>query len=311
MRGRATATVAAALLALSACGGGRSNDAAAEVGGASVSRQRLEDVLSEVAANPDVFQIQEDVETGTIAADVGRNVLSALVLDAARSQYLAGEEETVTEADRQAATETLGPQGETLPTTVRALVVEGQASATAIARLAARSGEAQAAYDASPTEVGVMCVRHILVETEAEAEEVVAELDGGAEFAELAAERSTEPAAATTGGAIELTPGEPCIPLEQAQGSLDPAFVAGALAAVPGVPTAPVQSSFGWHVILARPYEEVAVAVDPIVGQRRFQQQLAGVDVQIDPRYGRWDADAGAVVALDAPTATSTAVSTP
>lgn len=307
MRGRATATVAVAVLALTACGGGRSNDAAAEVGGASVSRQRFEDLMSEIVANPEIFQgITEDFETGTIAADVGRDVLSELVLGTARSEYLADEEEAVTDADRQAVVETLGPQAESLPPNVRALVVDGRASAAAIGRLAARSGDARAAYDASPTAVGVMCVRHILVETEAEAEEVVAELDGGADFAELAAERSTEPAAATTGGAIELQPGQPCIPLEQAQGSLDPAFVAGALDAVPGVPTAPVQSSFGWHVILARPYEEVAAAVDPVVGQRLLAEHLADVDVDIDPRYGRWDGSTGAVVALDAPTATST-----
>jgi hypothetical protein len=70
---------------------------------------------------------------------------------------------------------------------------------------------------------------------------------------------------------------------------------------VPGTPIGPVQTSFGWHVILARPYDEVAVAVDPAVGGLRLQEHLEGVEVRVDPRYGRWDAAAGTVVALDQP----------
>ncbi|MGH9272466.1 MAG: peptidylprolyl isomerase, partial [Ilumatobacteraceae bacterium] len=301
MRGRATLLVAAALVGVAACSDTRSNDAAAEVGGASISRERYEDLMRELAANPEVFGIQEDFETGTIAADVGRNVLSALVSNVASADLLETRGVTIAEADRQAIIEGFGPQAEGAPPNVLELEVDRVASGQAIGRLTGESGEAQAAYEAAPADVGVICVRHILLDTEEEATEVVAELDAGADFSELAAERSTDPSAAANGGAIEASPEQPCIALEQAQGSLDPVFTAAAIEAVPGTPIGPVQTSFGWHVILARPYEEVAAAVDPIVGQRLLDEHLADVDVQIDPRYGRWDAATGAVVALDAP----------
>ena len=81
-------------------------------------------------------------------------------------------------------------------------------------------------------------MRQILVETEEEAEEVLAELDGGADFAELAAERSIDPTAAETGGALEVQPGQPCFTLAQAQSQLDPTFVQAAASAVPGAASA-------------------------------------------------------------------------
>ena len=144
-----------------------------------------------------------------------------------------------------------------------------------------------------------MCVRHIVVEDEATATEVLAELDDGADFAELAAERSIEEAAAQTGGALtDPQSGEPCLTSAAAEASFDPAFVAGARDAVPGQPTDPVESSFGWHVILARPFAEVEDSVLSIHGSQLFADYLAEADINVDPRYGRWDADSGQVVGL-------------
>jgi hypothetical protein len=139
------------------------------------------------------------------------------------------------------------------------------------------------------------------VENEEEAQDVLAELEDGADFAELAAERSTEPGAQTTGGALEATPGQPCVSIQQAQGGLDPTFLQAAVQAVPGTPVGPVETSFGWHVILARPYEEVADAVNAAFGEQAFRDHLSEVDVEIDPRYGRWDSATRSIVALDAP----------
>lgn len=81
--------------------------------------------------------------------------------------------------------------------------------------------------------------RHILVESEAEAKEVVAELDGGADFAELAKKRSTGPSAPKGGdlGFFE-------------KGQMVPEFSEAAFALKAGEYTkAPVKTQFGWHVI--------------------------------------------------------------
>ena len=51
-------------------------------------------------------------------------------------------------------------------------------------------------------------------------------------------------------------------------------------------------------MILARPYEEVAAGVDPVVGQELLDDHLAEAEVQVDPRYGRWDPAARLIVAL-------------
>lgn len=81
--------------------------------------------------------------------------------------------------------------------------------------------------------------RHILVETEEEAKEVIAALDGGADFAELAKEKSTGPSGANGG---ELPP--------FGKGDMVPAFEEAAFAMEVGSHSAaPVQTQFGFHVI--------------------------------------------------------------
>jgi hypothetical protein len=151
----------------------------------------------------------------------------------------------------------------------------------------------RALYADNPAKTGVLCTRHILVETEADAKRIVDELATGADFATLASERSIDPTAADIGGA--LTSGDnQCIPLQTVLGSFDPDFVAGALAAREGVPSVPVESSFGWHVILHRPWDEIAESVGQLhqpgdSGVFLFDGFAATADVAIDARFGTWD----------------------
>ena len=81
--------------------------------------------------------------------------------------------------------------------------------------------------------------RHILLEKEEEAKEVIAQLQKGADFAELAKEKSTGPSA-PQGGDLGYF----------AQGEMVPAFSEAAFALKAGAFTEePVQTQFGWHVI--------------------------------------------------------------
>lgn len=80
--------------------------------------------------------------------------------------------------------------------------------------------------------------QHILVETEEEAKAVVEELESGADFGELAKEKSTGPSG-PNGGDLGW----------QGKGRLVPAFEAAMIALAPGGISAPVQTQFGWHVI--------------------------------------------------------------
>jgi peptidyl-prolyl cis-trans isomerase C len=82
--------------------------------------------------------------------------------------------------------------------------------------------------------------RHILVGSEAEAAEVIAELEGGADFGTLATERSVDPSARTNSGDLGFFRREQMVP----------EFAEAAFALQPGEHTKkPVQSQFGWHVI--------------------------------------------------------------
>jgi hypothetical protein len=295
-RSQAVALVVVAV-GLVGCSTFDENDAAAAVEGTEISQQQLEDTLTVLAANPEDTGIEEDFATGSVNGETGRSVLAGLVRATASQQYLAGEGEEVTDADREAVQTSLPAWQQELPSDVSDLVLDFQAAGAARNRIAAR--DAQARYEESPSDLGVMCVSHILVDSEEEAKDVLAELEGGADFADLAAERSTEPAAASTGGALaDPQTGAPCLSTAAAVQSFDPAFVAGATAAVPGEPTEPVQSSAGWHVILARPFEEVDDSVLSIYGARLFAQYLQTADVTVDPRYGRWDAEGGTIVTL-------------
>ena len=80
--------------------------------------------------------------------------------------------------------------------------------------------------------------RHILVETEDEAKAVKAELDKGADFAELAKKKSKDPGA-SDGGDLGFFTKEQMVP----------EFSAAAFALEPGKISDPVKSQFGWHVI--------------------------------------------------------------
>ena len=81
--------------------------------------------------------------------------------------------------------------------------------------------------------------RHILLETEEDARAVISELDGGADFAELAKERSTGPSSAQ-GGDLGYFSKEQMVP-EFSEAAF--ALEAGSHS------TDPVQTQFGWHVI--------------------------------------------------------------
>ena len=80
--------------------------------------------------------------------------------------------------------------------------------------------------------------RHILVETEDEAKAIKAELDKGADFAELAKKKSKDPGASDGGDLGFFT-----------KDQMVPEFSAVAFALEPGKISDPVKSQFGWHII--------------------------------------------------------------
>jgi peptidyl-prolyl cis-trans isomerase C len=106
-----------------------------------------------------------------------------------------------------------------------------------------------------------LTARHILVETAEQAQEVIAALDGGADFAELAKERSTGPSGANGG---ELPPFK--------AGEMVPAFSDAAFAMEVGTYSKePVKTQFGFHVIKV----EGSTMTEP-PAKAEVEQQLRG-----------------------------------
>lgn len=100
----------------------------------------------------------------------------------------------------------------------------------------------QAAYEAEIadfTPVEEISARHILVETEEEAKAIIADLDGGADFAATASEKSVGPSK-VQGGSLGYF----------GRGQMVPAFEAAAFEMDLGAHSSePVQTQFGWHII--------------------------------------------------------------
>ncbi len=100
----------------------------------------------------------------------------------------------------------------------------------------------QAAYDARFAEFegeDEFDASHILVETEDEAKAIKAQLDDGADFAELAKEKSTGPSG-PNGGALGWF----------GKGQMVPEFEAAVVALDKGAVSEPVQTQFGWHLVI-------------------------------------------------------------
>lgn len=121
---------------------------------------------------------------------------------------------------------------------------------------------------------------HILVETEEAAREAIAELESGKDFADVARERSTGPSAPNGGNLGWFEKGQMVAPFE-----------AAVLAMSPGDVSAPVETQFGWHVILLNdtrtievpPLEEVrgeimeALRIDAIETHLNALQEAAEI----------------------------------
>lgn len=304
---RGTAGLLVALggvLALTGCGTFRDSDAAAVVDGTALSREDYESFLQLYVDNSDLTGVTEDTATGTVTGEAGRGPLTQLVTTMATKEFLAANGLSITDEERAEALGELEEGNPVLdaPEEVQHLLVDGQLAAEAVARVAAPDAATIAdRYTESPASTGALCARHILVATEAEADAVAAELAAGADFVELAAERSTDPTAADTGGVLAGQDGAECFALT-ALAPAGPPFVEAAENAEIGVPTAPVQTTLGWHVLLARPYDEISESLGALYeaqpGQMLLGAYLATVDIRIDPRYGRWDPFSKTVVAL-------------
>ncbi|WP_346913256.1 peptidylprolyl isomerase [uncultured Roseibium sp.] len=133
----------------------------------------------------------------------------------------------------------------------------------------------KAAYDKEYADFSgeEISARHILVKDKAEAEEIIKQLEDGADFAELAKEKSTGPSG-PKGGELGYF----------SKGQMVPEFETAAFALGKGsITKEPVQTQFGWHVIkvedkrpLEKPkFEDVAAQLRQQLIRERYETVMA------------------------------------
>jgi peptidyl-prolyl cis-trans isomerase C len=259
-----------------------SSDTAARVGDDTLDNDTLT-ALVEALPSPATGQPQGDPSN----ADDVRNSITLWVQSAAINQYVEDEGIDVSDESVAAAEELLSTQLATYadaPQAARQVLLDYFSATNALGELGA-ADEAQIIeiYEQGPVESGIVCAAHILVETEEEAAEVVAELEAGADFSELASERTIDPSGQGTGGAL------PCTSTPGFASNYVPEFVEAALDLDVGEYSEPVESDFGYHVILLRPFDETIAA--ELAGyfasaDFRIGRALAAADISVKPRYG-------------------------
>lgn len=127
--------------------------------------------------------------------------------------------------------------------------------------------------------------RHILVKTGAEAEEVIAQIKAGGDFAQLAREQSIDRATAPLGGEIGWF----------TRSMMTPALARVAFSTEPGNLAPPFQTEFGWHVLEVmdrRPTRSVPLAdvrdnIEDFLRMRTIEQTVKELAEQSQVVYFR------------------------
>jgi len=151
---------------------------------------------------------------------------------------------------------------------------------------------------ADPAGITTVCVRHILTETEPEILDVQARLEGGEDFATVADEVSLD--TATPGGDLG------CATADRYVGSFAVASVEAELGALHG----PIPTEYGFHLMIVD--ERTTPTAEEVTGNPAsfaseqtieslwsdwFNGKLREADIDVNPRFGVWDADTLRIVA--------------
>ena len=310
------AVVSAAAL-LSACGSA-TEPAAAKVGSETISRTTLDDELGALSTNDrwlqtlsQSWEVSLDAPEGGVSSRLAAAWLTTLIGQVIVDQAFERRDLTVTAQDREDATAALlgifGDQEnlDAVPRSVRRELEERQARYAAVA---ADLSDPPPPTDAQLLELfreqtPLLCqteiaVSQIQVATRAEADEIVALLDQGADFASLVAQRSDDAQSVPSGGLIG------CRGTPQFEQISEPLRLAVESVPVGGV-TPPVQSDLGFHVLKVVPWDFALVRAllvqlhtsqlaPPM--QQFIGEQLAKAKVWVDPRYGTIRRRGGVVV---------------
>ncbi|HEY3128012.1 MAG TPA: peptidyl-prolyl cis-trans isomerase [Acidobacteriota bacterium] len=125
---------------------------------------------------------------------------------------------------------------------------------------------------------------HILVKTEEEAREIKKQLEAGADFAELARQKSLDTTNKNDGGKMGFF----------IRGAMLPPFEEAAFKLKPGQISDPVKTTFGWHIIKVldvrprsvMPFDEAKKMIQARVQTQKQQNWLQSKKAELRSKYG-------------------------
>ena len=176
---------------------------------------------------------------------------------------------------------------------------------TAVQAASVSDAQLQALYKQQIASFTTVDLDHILVKTKAQADKIYAQVTAPGftqkDFEALATKVSTDPGAATNHGHYAQTVGPPP---GSTQGGFTPPFANAVLALKPGETSKPVQTTFGWHVILLNsktvaPFSQAKPQLLSVAGGTAFQDWLTAQNktspVTVNPKYGTYDPARGVI----------------
>jgi len=293
LRSRIPLLFVAAALVLSACGGG-TQVVATVTDGDLYSFEIDEQLVEELSASNGA------IDSTRFATDLRNTIVELITIARAESDFSItfSDEEIDERAQQLSADNAAQIEAEGITDAFIRRVAHQQMVATALQELLVEQEDPITDEEIdgfvnetirSQTEA---CASHILLESEEDAQAALERVRGGEDFAEVAMDVSTGPSG-PDGGDLG------CALLSQYV--LE--FAQGAFAAEIGVATEPVQSSFGWHVILVSERTEpdfdadlVRENAETVLSTQRGQNLVnewllavvADADVSVVPEYGEW-----------------------
>lgn len=309
---RLLALLSAAVLGLSACGGG-SDDYAVKINEQTISSEVILDELHTITSNPRYVTLlnqqlgagadggpglqpngDNTVNASYTAQLVFNRVIVALIDQEVKKQNLSVTPEQMKSAE-QTVREDLSDDAlfDSLPNSYRSYLIDRLAKLNAIVADRGSVEKLRAYYEANRENYAQYCVRHILVESLPEAEQLRKQIvDDGGDFAAVARGKSLDnqsaESSASQGGALG------CFSKEQ-MGQFVSEFGKAALELPVKQVSQPVKTDFGYHLIEVtskdvQAFEQV---------QQEINQQLASVDtflvealknskIKVNPRFGTY-----------------------
>jgi parvulin-like peptidyl-prolyl isomerase len=299
---RLTLFAALALIAVAGlaagCGGNEDDipvDAVAVVDGTVISKASLEDLLNRAkssyktqkrdfpkAGTPDYQSLQSQAvaylvqreeyeqEAAKLKIEITQAQIEKRVGEVAK-QYFGGD---TTELKKQLAAQ--GYTDATFREDIRAQLLQEALFAKAAKATPVTDADVQKYYDDNKSQYSVpesRQVRHILVKTKAEADDVIARLGNGEDFAKLAKELSQDPGSKDSGGELTVRKGETVPEFDKAAFSLKIHEL-----------SAPVKTQYGYHVIepLSAITKASTTPLASVAKQIRTQLEQQGKQAAID-----------------------------